>query len=140
MPTLQCEVVTPESRMYAGEADFVVLPAANGEMGIYANHEPVVTTLNPGMVRVTEHEGNDVVRYIVAGGYAQVEAERVIVLADRAVAYEKIDTSSVRVHIDDLKEKLHDMQDDDPNAAFLKSEIEWNELLVKIMTIDTKNN
>ena len=129
MPTLQCEVVTPESRLYTGEADFVVLPAANGEMGIYANHEPVVTTLNPGAVRVTEHEGQEVVRYIVAGGYAQVEAERVIVLADRAAALAKIDKAAVRVHIDDMKEKLADMKDDDPNAAFLKSEIEWNQLL-----------
>lgn len=54
---LQCEIVTPESKLYSDEAHFVVIPASEGEMGIFAKHEPVVTTLKSGTVRVTESEG-----------------------------------------------------------------------------------
>lgn len=128
---LQCEIVTPESRLYSDEVNFVVIPASEGEMGIYAKHEPVVTTLKSGTVRVTEEEGKEPVRYIVAGGYAQIEAERVIVLADHAAAFAELDETAIKVHIDDLREKLADLEDDDPNRAFIEDEVKWNEVLLE---------
>lgn len=130
--TLQCEIVTPESRIFSAEANFVVIPASEGEMGVYEQHEPVVTTLKAGSVRVTEHDGKEPLRYIIAGGYAQVGADHVTVLADRAAAAEELDSTEIRIHIDEMKEQLADLKDDDPNAAFLKSEIEWFELVVEL--------
>ena len=129
---LQCEIVTPESRIFYAEANFVVIPASEGEMGVYEQHEPVVTTLKAGSVRVTEHDGKEPLRYIIAGGYAQVGADHVTVLADRAAAAEELDSTEIRIHIDEMKEQLADLKDDDPNAAFLKSEIEWFELVVEL--------
>ena len=101
-------------------------------MGVYEQHEPVVTTLKAGSVRVTEHDGKEPLRYIIAGGYAQVGADHVTVLADRAAAAEELDSTEIRIHIDEMKEQLADLKDDDPNAAFLKSEIEWFELVVEL--------
>lgn len=129
---LQCEIVTPESSIFSAEANFVVIPASEGEMGVYEQHEPVVTTLKAGSVRVTEHDGKEPLRYIIAGGYAQVGADHVTVLADRAAAAEELDSTEIRIHIDEMKEQLADLKDDDPNAAFLKSEIEWFELVVEL--------
>lgn len=126
---LQVEIVTPESKLYSDEVIFMVLPAAEGEMGVYEKHEPIVTTLKAGTVRLTKEDGAEQIRYVVAGGYAQIEPERVIVLADRAAAVEKLNRSAIRVHIDELKEQLADLKDDDPNVAFLKSEIEWNTVM-----------
>lgn len=128
---LQCEIVTPESKLYSDEAHFVVIPASEGEMGIFAKHEPVVTTLKSGTVRVTETEGQEPVRYIVAGGYAQIEADRVIVLADHAAALQELDKTAIKVHIDDLKEKMADLKDDDPNRAFIEDEVKWNQVLLE---------
>lgn len=128
---LQCEIVTPESKLYSDEVNFVVIPASEGEMGIYAQHEPVVTTLKSGTVRVTEQEGKESLRFIVAGGYAQIEAERVIVLADRAAALQELDETAIKVHIDDLKEKMADLKDDDPNRAFINDEVKWNQVLLE---------
>lgn len=128
---LQCEIVTPESKLYSDEVNFVVIPAAEGEMGIYEKHEPVVTTLQSGTVRVTEHDGKEPLRYIVAGGYAQVEADRVIVLADNAAALQELDETAIKVHIDDLKEKMADLKDDDPNRAFIEDEVKWNQVLLE---------
>ena len=129
---LQCEIVTPESRIFSAEANFVVIPASEGEMGVYEQHQPVVTTLKAGSVRVTEHDGKEPLRYIIAGGYAQVGADHVTVLADRAAAAEELDSTEIRIHIDEMKEQLADLKDDDPNAAFQKSEIEWFELVVEL--------
>lgn len=128
---LQCEIVTPESKLYSDEVNFVVIPASEGEMGIYSKHEPVVTTLKAGTVRVTETEGQEPVRYIVAGGYAQIEANRVIVLADHAAALQELDETAIKVHIDDLKEKVADLKDDDPNRAFIEDEVKWNQVLLE---------
>lgn len=131
MAELQCEIVTLEAKLFSADVHFVVLPAAEGEMGILADHEPVVTTLNPGSVRVTAEEGAQPVSFIVDGGYAQIDGERVIVLAERAAAVEEIDATAINVKNDELREQLQDMADDDPNAAFLKSELHWNETLLK---------
>lgn len=128
---LQCEIVTPESKLYSDMAHFVVIPATEGEMGVYAKHEPVVTTLRSGTVRVTEEDGSEPVRYIVAGGYAQIEGDRVVVLADHAAALQELDVTAIRVHIDDLKETLADLADDDPNRAFIEDEIKWNQVLLE---------
>jgi F-type H+-transporting ATPase subunit epsilon len=131
MADLQCEIVTLEAKLFSADVHFVVLPAAEGEMGVLPDHEPVVTTLNPGSVRVTVEEGSQPVSFIVDGGYAQIDGERVIVLADRAAAVEEIDATALNVRNDELREQLQDMPEDDPNAAFLKSEIHWNETLLK---------
>lgn len=128
---LQCEIVTPESKLYSNEAKFIVIPASEGEMGIYAKHEPVVTTLKSGTVRVTEEDGTEPQRFIVAGGYAQIEAERVIVLANHAAAFSELDETAIKVHIDDLKEKMADLKDDDPNRAFIEDEVKWNQVLLE---------
>lgn len=128
---LQCEIVTPESKLYSDEVNFVVIPATEGEMGIYEKHEAVVTTLQSGTVRVTEEEGKEPLRFIVAGGYAQIEAERVIVLADNAAALQELDETAIKVHIDDLKEKMADLKDDDPNRAFIEDEVKWNQVLLE---------
>ena len=128
---LQCEIVTPESKLYSDEVNFVVIPASEGEMGIYPKHEPVVTTLKSGTVRLTEEEGSEPIRYIVAGGYAQIEADRVIVLADHAAAMQELDETAIKVHIDDLKEKMADLADDDPNRAFIEDEVKWNQVLLE---------
>lgn len=131
MPTLQCVIVTPVRELYSGEAQFVVIPAAEGEMGIYAQHEPVVTTLKAGEVRVTEQGGSEPVHYIVDGGYAQIEAERVMILANRAMAVSGADTAQIRAEASELKQQRADLADDDPNVAFIDSEIAWKETFLR---------
>ncbi len=126
---LQCDIVTPVSKLFSDEVEFVVLPAAEGEMGIYEKHDPIVTTLNAGTVRVTENASSEPTTYFVAGGYAQIDGDQVIILADRAQAADEVDKESVRESLDELKEKLEDSSDDDTQTPFLKSEIEWLSLL-----------
>ncbi|MCD8200031.1 MAG: ATP synthase F1 subunit epsilon [Coriobacteriaceae bacterium] len=127
---LQCDIVTPVSKLFSGEIEFVVLPAAEGEMGIYEKHDPIVTTLNAGTVRVTEEPSAEAVTYFVAGGYAEIDTEHVIILADRAQAAAEVDVEAAQKTLSDLKERLAESADDDTQKPFLTSEIEWYSLLV----------
>lgn len=130
MATLQCEIVTPERKVLSCEATFVVLPAAEGEMGVLPKHEPVVTTLNAGSARVSIEGAKEPAKFVVAGGYAQVEADRVIILANRAMAVAEIDEEAVRAELDDFKATLEDLKPEDAAYAYTANEVAWNKLLL----------
>ena len=109
MSTLECKIVTPTSELSSGEASFVALPASEGEMGVFEKHEPVVTTLSAGTVRVTPAEGSDsgeVERFCVDGGYAQIDGAHVTVLADRAVALAGVDAAALASEIEALEARV----------------------------------
>lgn len=129
MATLQCEIVTPERKVFSCEASFVVLPAAEGEMGVLPKHEPVVTTLNAGSARVTVDGETEPTKFVVAGGYAQVEAERVIILADRAIALSEVADIDLVSKLAKLEDRLASLKPEDDDYAFAKAEQEWYLLL-----------
>ena len=72
--TMQFELVTPEASEAQIEATMVVVPGAEGDMGVLENHAPTVTSLRPGVVSVTGSDGNT--GFFVAGGFAEITAER----------------------------------------------------------------
>lgn len=90
--TLLCEIVTPESILYTNEVQMVVATTPEGEIGILPLHAPIVTTLAPGEVRLRFGDNaSDWEFFSIAGGYMQVHEDKVIVLADAAVAVSQID-------------------------------------------------
>lgn len=78
---MQFDLVSPERLLASVEATAVSLPGTEGDLTVMANHTPVITTLRPGIVSV--EGGGD---YIVTGGFAEVTATGVSVLAEIAVA------------------------------------------------------
>jgi len=75
------EIVSPEKLLLSRPVDMVVIPAAEGEMGVLVNHAPMIVLLRGGMVRL--YQGETVTdRLFVSGGFAEVTPERVTVLAD----------------------------------------------------------
>jgi F-type H+-transporting ATPase subunit epsilon len=87
--TIQCEIVSQDRLVFTGEADIVIIPGMEGQMGILPRHTPVLTALNYGIitVRLKGHEEH----FTVAGGVAEVLPEKVTVLADAAENVEEID-------------------------------------------------
>jgi len=83
MATFQLELVSPEKLLLSRQVEMVVIPAAEGEMGVLPGHAPMIVALRGGVIRVIEG-GRDVERLFVAGGFAEVTPERVTVLADEA--------------------------------------------------------
>jgi F-type H+-transporting ATPase subunit epsilon len=86
---IRCEIVSQDRTIFEGDADIVVLPGGEGEMGILPNHSPLLTTLSFGVIRVRSGDKEDV--YTVSGGIAEVQPDLVTVLADSAENVAEID-------------------------------------------------
>lgn len=99
--SLAVELVTPEKVVLQGRADFVVLPAWEGEMGVLPGHEPFLVRLQHGEVRVTE--GGQVRRLAVTGGFAEVGREKVTLFAETAEMAELIDAERERQALEKAK-------------------------------------
>jgi F-type H+-transporting ATPase subunit epsilon len=76
------DIVSPEGLVWSGEAEFVVARTPEGEIGILADHEPVMAALTQGLVSVDSTEGRTNVD--VEGGFLQVLANQVTLITDRA--------------------------------------------------------
>ncbi len=87
--TIKCEIVSQDKVVFQGEADIVVLPGMEGQMGILPKHAPVLTALNYGIITV-RLKGNEE-HFTVAGGVAEVLPDKITVLADAAENVEEID-------------------------------------------------
>jgi F-type H+-transporting ATPase subunit epsilon len=79
---LTVAIISPDSTVYEGEADMVVAPAWDGEVGVLRGHAPMLVLLGTGEMRITQ--GRTVQRFHVAGGFMQVADDVVTVLSESA--------------------------------------------------------
>jgi F-type H+-transporting ATPase subunit epsilon len=89
---LQVEVVTAEGRMLSQEADFVVAPGVEGDLGVLPRHIPLLTPLRTGEIMV-RNEGQEQY-FFVAGGFLEVLPDKVLILADVAERAEDINEAA----------------------------------------------
>jgi len=89
MAKLTVELVTTERRVLTQEADIVIAPGTEGELGILPRHAPLVTTLNPGVMTL-RNDGEEQI-LAIGGGFLQVYRDRVLILADAAERSDEID-------------------------------------------------
>ena len=104
------DLVSPERLLLSEEADMVTVPGTDGYMGVMAGHAPLVSTLRAGMIDVLK-DGQDS-RYFVRGGFAEVNAEKIIVLADEAIPFAEFDLAVLDQRIKDTEEDLIAAKDD----------------------------
>jgi F-type H+-transporting ATPase subunit epsilon len=91
MATIHVDVVSAEEHIFSGEAQFVVLPGEEGELGIYPRHTPLLTRIRPGTVRVKLANGGEEEFVFVSGGILEVQPDMVTVLADTAIRGHDLD-------------------------------------------------
>ena len=91
MSSLKLDIVTAERIVYSDEADVVIAPGIDGQLGILPHHAPLMTTLQPGELRV--RKGGEEFSLAISGGFLEVRPDRVIILADSAERAEEIDVS-----------------------------------------------
>ena len=92
MPSLKIDIVTAERIVYSAEADAVIAPGVEGQLGILPHHAPLMTTLQAGEL-VVRKRGNQEEIMAISGGFLEVRPDRVIVLADQAERAEEIDVT-----------------------------------------------
>jgi F-type H+-transporting ATPase subunit epsilon len=103
--TFTFELVTPERMLLSEDATQVVVPGLEGEFTVLAGHAPVVTALRPGVVDATLSDSRTV-RVFVKGGFAEVDTERLIVLAERALDLEATDAAGIAAEIETAEAEL----------------------------------
>jgi F-type H+-transporting ATPase subunit epsilon len=107
MPLL-LEIVTPEARIFSDEVDSVVLPGAEGEMGVLPAHAPLVTTLQIGELRYTK--GGKTMELAVGEGLVEVNGSTTRVLTDMAIDADAIDEKAAQEALDRAKQALENLK------------------------------
>jgi F-type H+-transporting ATPase subunit epsilon len=109
---LTLEIVTPEARVYADTIETVVIPTVEGEIGILPGHIPLLTQVEAGELRVTK---NGRIEYLAVGnGFAEIDGDKVSVLAESAIDEAKIDESAVEKAQARAEEALRNRENMDP--------------------------
>src|ERR1700746_2291915 len=98
MATLKLEIVTPEEKIYSEDVQMVTLPGSEGELGVYPNHVPLLTTLKPGELRVIR-SGRETTMAI-GEGFVEIKGDVVSVLTDMALESEKIDIATAEAAVE----------------------------------------
>ena len=98
MATLRLEIVTPEAKAFSQDVDMVTLPGSEGELGIYPQHVPVLTTLKPGELRIVKDGQESAMA--VGEGFVEITGTSVSILTDMALGAESIDAEAAAAAIE----------------------------------------
>src|SRR3954462_10562145 len=108
--TLNARVLTPEGEVFDGEVEQLSTRTAVGEIGIHANHVPVLARLLPTELRLHMPDG-EVRRWAQAEGWLQVFANRATVLVGEAIPPENLDTGELRSRVEDADARLRESEE-----------------------------
>jgi F-type H+-transporting ATPase subunit epsilon len=115
--TFKFELVTPERMALSQDAAQVLVPGVEGEFTVLPGHAPVISALRPGVIEVTLAESGETERIFVKGGFAEVDADRVTVLAERAMAVAQMSADVVTAELETAEAELAAAADDASRLA-----------------------
>ena len=133
MSVMRVEVVSNEEHIYSGEASFVVVPTVSGELGIYPKHEPVMSLVRPGALRLTVPNSAEEVMVAVSGGILEVQPEKVMVLADVAVRSAEMDQARAEEAKRAAEQRLSQAKDGESQA---KAQAALAAAIAELKTLD----
>ena len=112
MTAFHFELVSPEKLMFSGDVDSVVVPGAEGEFTVLAQHAPMMAVLKPGVVRVEDGAGKSS-RLFVRAGFADVSPTGLTILAEQAIPVEELSAATIDAEIKNAEEDLADAKSDE---------------------------
>jgi F-type H+-transporting ATPase subunit epsilon len=107
--TVQFDLVSPERLLASVEATEVQIPGAEGDMTALPDHAPLITTLRPGVLKVTSAKGVD--EYVVTGGFAEINTTSISVLAEQAVPRGDMTQEQFKAMVDQATDALAKAQE-----------------------------
>lgn len=130
--TIHVDVVSAERSLFSGPAEFVVVPAAMGEVGIYPRHTPLLTRIKPGSVRLKLPDREEEELIYVSGGLLEVQPQMVTILADTAVRGRDLD----EVKAQEAKQRAEEaMQDRTASIEYAQAQAELAESVAQLQAI-----
>jgi F-type H+-transporting ATPase subunit epsilon len=128
---LEAQVLTPEGSVFEGELQMVSTRTATGEVGILADHIPMVARLLPAELRLHESD-SEVKTYAQGEGWLEVFANRVRVLVAEARSPDELDTSELKQRLEDAEQSLKEAEDGSAAAEQAERERARCEAFLKI--------
>ncbi|WP_109259279.1 F0F1 ATP synthase subunit epsilon [Hyphobacterium indicum] len=107
---LHFDLVSPERRLFQGDVDMVVVPGEDGDFGVLPGHAPVMSAIRSGAISV--HDGDDVRRTFIHGGFAEVTPDGLTVLAEEAIDLSSVDREQLAKDLTEAKEDIGLARDD----------------------------
>ena len=131
--TIHVDVVSAEESYFAGVAEFVIVPAEMGELGIYPRHAPLLTRMKPGAVRVKLPDQDEEVVIFVSGGILEVQPNTVTILSDTAIRGKDLDEAKAS----DAKKKAEEaMKNRTSEMDYAKAQAELAQAVAQIQAIE----
>ena len=114
--SIRVDIVTAERLVFSQDADIVMVPGIEGEMGILPHHEPIMTMIKPGEILI--RKGTEEYSLAVSGGFLEVTPDHITILADAAERADEIDIARAEAAKKRAEEKLttHAADTDSANA------------------------
>ncbi|WP_299969953.1 F0F1 ATP synthase subunit epsilon [uncultured Roseobacter sp.] len=103
--TTQFDLVSPERRLASAQVTAVQIPGADGDMTAMAGHAPTITTLRPGVLSAEGSDGTT--EYLVTGGFAEISADGITVLAERAMPKSEVSAEQMDALIKEAEDALN---------------------------------
>jgi F-type H+-transporting ATPase subunit epsilon len=107
---LHFDLVSPEQRLFEGEVDMVVVPGEEGDFGVLPGHAPLMSAIRMGAIAV--HDGGQVTRTFIRGGFAEVTPAGLSVLAEEAIDLATFDASGLEAEIQNAREDISAAKED----------------------------
>ena len=112
MAAFHFELVSPERLLFVGDVEAVVVPGAEGAFTVLRDHAPFMAVLKPGIVEIDGPQAKKQ-RLFVRGGFADVSAKGLSILAEQAIPVEELDAAKLDAQISDAEEDLNDAGSDE---------------------------
>lgn len=130
MSTFTLEIVTPERKVYAEDVNMVIVKGTEGELGILANHVPMVTPLRISSITIKKDRSEQIIA--VSGGFVEVRKDKVVILAESAELPQNIDEARAQAAKKRAEQRLSGKADEyDFRRAELALQRAMNRLAVK---------
>jgi len=104
--TFDVSLVTPDGPVYEGEIEMLIVPGADGEIGVLARHAPLIAMLNAGSTRVHVKRETEVLEFATGPGFFKVEQDRALALVDDAVDARQVDDARAREQLEAAQAEL----------------------------------
>jgi F-type H+-transporting ATPase subunit epsilon len=117
LATFSLSLVTPEGPAFEGDVEMLIVPGADGEIGVLARHAPLVALLNAGATRIyRDRASEDVLEFATGPGFFKVEQDRALALVDDAVESREIDDARAREQLETARAELEQVERGESDA------------------------
>ncbi|MDD2769672.1 MAG: F0F1 ATP synthase subunit epsilon [Methylococcus sp.] len=130
--TIHVDIVSAEGEIFSGQAELVVAPGQEGEVGIAARHAPFLSQLKPGEVRV-KTEGQEPLTFYVSGGMLEVQPHMVTILSETAVRAKDIDEAAA---LEAKKAAEDTLADRSGRIEYAKAQAQLAEAVAQLRTLE----